>query len=252
MLHLPFRLVRMSGFLDGACRSVKAVPADEEFSSPPADDNTYWTGCNRTLLLRDEGISVTLPSEPSTAAPKPRAFRSASWRGFILCLAIGFVAGVLIVEARMAPLVKRMSAVEEQVKGVSSGVEAAKVDAALAKAAMEADGYLALGTPNAYQDLGLFWQVHGLQLVSDPQGCRVTGEILYRLMVRRQNVELSATLISTSENAATALGTSVLATATPGKYEKFSIPVRTGAKLSDIGQVYLKLNEHSGTAGALY
>jgi len=195
---------------------------------------------------------VTLPSAPSTAAPKPSAFRSASWRGFILCLAIGFVAGVLIVEARMSPLARRMSAVEEQVKGFSAGVESAKVDAALAKAAMEADGYLALGTPNAYQDLGPFWQVHGLQLVADPQGCRVTGEILYRLMVRRQNVDLSATLISSADKGATAIGASVLATATPGKYERFSIPVRTGTKLSDIGQVYLKLNEHSGTAGALY
>jgi hypothetical protein len=194
---------------------------------------------------------VTLPGEPSTAASK-RSGASVSWAGFIVCLVIGFVAGVLIVEARMSPLTKRMSAVEEQVKGFSAGVESAKVDAALAKAAMEADGYLGLGTPNAYQDLGPFWQVHGLQLIADPQGCRVTGEILYRLMVRRQNVDLSATLISSSDRGATAIGASVLATATPGKYERFSIPVRTGTKLSDIGQVYLKLNEHSGTAGALY
>ena len=195
---------------------------------------------------------TTLPGESPTAFTRPNAVASVSWGGFIVCLAIGFVAGVLIVEARMSPLAKRMSAVEEQVKGFSAGVESAKVDAALAKAAMEADGYLALGTPNAYQDLGPFWQVHGLQLVADPQGCRVTGEILYRLMVRRQNVDLSATLISSADKGATAIGASVLATATPGKYERFSIPVRTGTKLSDIGQVYLKLNEHSGTAGALY
>ena len=177
---------------------------------------------------------------------------AASWGGFIACLAIGFVAGVLVVDGKTSPLAKRVSAVEEQVKNFSSGVDAAKLDAALAKAAMDADGYLALGTPNAYQDLGPFWQVHGLQLVADPQGCRVTGEILYRLMVRRQNIELSATLISSSNNTVTALGTSVLATATPGKYERFSVLVRTDAKLSEIGQVYLKLNEHSGTAGALY
>jgi hypothetical protein len=192
---------------------------------------------------------VTLPVEPSSASSKKRF---ASWGGFGLCLVIGFVAGVLIVQGKTAPLAKRVSAVEEQVKGFSSGVDAAKVDAALAKAAMDADGYLALGTPNSYQDLGPFWQVHGLQLISDPQGCRVTGEILYRLMVRRQNVELSATLISSSNNTVTAIGTSVLSTATPGKYERFSVPVRTDTKLSDIGQVYLRLNEHSGTAGALY
>jgi len=198
---------------------------------------------------------VTLPIELSSAPTKRAARLSSafsSWPGFIVCLVIGFVAGVLIVDGKTKPLVKRMSAVEEQVKGFSNNVEAAKLDAALAKAAMDADGYLALGTPNAYQDLGPFWQVHGLQLVSDPQGCRVTGEILYRLMVRRQNVDLSATLISTSNNTVTALGTSVLATISPGKYERFSIPVRTGANLSDIGQVYLKLNEHSGTAGAVY
>lgn len=192
---------------------------------------------------------MTLPVEPSSASSK-RA--SVSWGGFAACLVIGFVAGVLIVQGKTDPLAKRVSAVEEQVKGFSSGVEAAKLDAALAKAAMDADGYLALGTPNAYQDVGPFWQVHGLQLISDPQGCRVTGEILYRLMVRRQNVELSATLISSSSNTVTALGTSVLSAATPGKYERFSVLVRTDTKLSDIGQVYLKLNEHSGTAGALY
>src|SRR5262249_32282546 len=140
----------------------------------------------------------------------------ASWGGFAACLVIGFVAGVLIVQGKTDPLAKRMSAVEEQVKGFSSGVEAAKLDAAVAKAAMGADGYLALGTPNSYQDLGPFWQVHGLQLVTDPQGCRITGEILYRLMVRRQNVELSATLISSSNSSATAVGASVLSTATPG------------------------------------
>jgi hypothetical protein len=183
---------------------------------------------------------------------KPSAASSRSWGGFILCLVIGFVAGVLVVNGKTDPLVKRVSAVEEQVKGFSSGVETAKLDAALAKAAMDADGYLALGTPNSYQDLGPFWQVHGLQLIADPQGCRVTGEVLYRLMVRRQNIELSATLISASNNTATALGTSVLSSATPGKYERFSVLVRTDTKLSDIGQVYLKLNEHSGTAGALY
>ena len=188
----------------------------------------------------------------TTTVTLPRQFSAASWGGFVVCLAIGFVAGVLVVDGKTSPLAKRVSAVEEQVRGFSTGVEAAKLDAALAKAAMGADGYLALGTPNAYQDLGPFWQVHGLQLVSDPQGCQVTGEILYRLMVRRQNIELSATLISSSNNTVTALGTSVLPTATPGKYERFSVLVRTDAKLSEIGQVYLKLNEHSGTAGALY
>jgi len=192
---------------------------------------------------------TTLPSEASSASSKPRSAFSSSWAGFIVCLVIGFVAGVLIVDGKTA---KRVSAVEEQVKGFSGDVAAAKVDAALAKAAMSADGYLALGTPNAYQDLGPFWQVHGLQLVSDPQGCRVSGEILYRLMVRRQNVDLSATLITSSNNTVTAVGASVLAVATPGKYERFSIPVRTGAKLSEIGQVYLRINEHSGTTGALY
>jgi len=195
---------------------------------------------------------MSVPSESPNASSKQSAPFSTSWGGFVVCLVIGFVAGVLIVDGKTRPLAQRVSAVEEQVKGFSAGVETARVDAALAKAAMEADGYLALGTPNAYQDLGPFWQVHGLQLVVDPQGCRVTGEILYRLMVRRQNVDLSATLITTSSNTVTAVGASVLAVATPGKYERFSIPVRTGAKLSDIGQVYLKLNEHSGTAGALY
>jgi hypothetical protein len=186
------------------------------------------------------------PSDASTTMSSP------SWRGYIVGLVIGLLGGILIVHGKTDPLARRVSAVEEQVKGFSSGVETAKVDAALAKAAMEADGYMALGTPNSYQDLGPFWQVHGLQLIADPQGCRVTGEILYRLMVRRQNVDVSATLISASNNAATALGTSVLPTATPGKYERFSIPVRTGVKLSEIGQVYLRLNEHSGTAGPLY
>ena len=195
---------------------------------------------------------MTLPTEPSNAPSRRSPISAASWGGFIVCLVIGFVAGVLIVDGKTGPLAKRVSAVEEQVRGFSTGVESAKLDAALAKAAMEADGYLALGTPNAYQDLGPFWQVHGLQLVSDPQGCRVTGEILYRLMVRRQNVDLSATLITSSSNTVTAVGASVLATATPGKYERFSILVRTDTKLSDVGQVYLKLNEHSGTTGALY
>jgi ribosomal protein L18 len=194
---------------------------------------------------------TTLPGEASSASSKPRSAFSSSWAGFIVCLVTGFVAGVLIVDGRTRPLANRVSAVEAQVKGFSADVEAAKVDAAVAKAAMYADRYLALGTPNAYQDLGPFWQVHGLQLVSDPQGCRVSGEILYRLMVRRQNVDVSATLI-TSSNTATAVGASVLAVATPGKYERFSIPVRTGAKLSEIGQVYLRVNERSGTAGALY
>jgi hypothetical protein len=192
---------------------------------------------------------VTLHIEPPDASATKR---SPTWGGYIVCLVIGFVGGILIVHGKTNPLAQRVSAVEEQVKGFSSSVETAKADAAVAKAAMEADGYLALGTPNSYQDLGPFWQVHGLQLISDPQGCRVTGEILYRLMVRRQNVDLSATLISASNNAATALGASVLPTATPGKYERFSIPVRTGVKLSEIGQVYLRINEHSGTAGALY
>jgi hypothetical protein len=195
---------------------------------------------------------TTLPNEASSASSKPRSAFSSSWAGFLVCLVIGFVAGVLIVDGRTRPLARRVLAVETQVKGFSADVEAAKVDAAFAKAAMYADGYLALGTPNAYQDLGPFWQVHGLQLVSDPQGCRVSGEILYRLMVRRQNVDVSATLITSSDNTVTAVGASVLAAATPGKYERFSIPVRTGAKLSEIGQVYLKINEHSGTTGALY
>ena len=129
---------------------------------------------------------MTLHIEPSDT---PTTKHAPSWGGYIVCVVIGFVGGVLIVHGKTDPLAQRVSAVEQQIKGVASGVETAKVDAALAKAAMEADGYLALGTPNSYQDVGPFWQVHGLQLISDPQGCRVTGEILYRLMVRRQNVD---------------------------------------------------------------
>ena len=114
---------------------------------------------------------------------------------------------------------------------------------------LAASGFLTLGNPDTYDSLGPFWQVTRLALQSDPQGCRVTGQILYRLSVRRQNVDMSVDLLN-DRFATVASGKGVLASAMPGRYTNFSVLVRTDAKLSELTTARITLDENSGTTGA--
>jgi hypothetical protein len=165
----------------------------------------------------------------------------------VIALVTGCVAGSYVAGRKVEPLAARISALNDQIKSLSGELVTTK----LAMPSLDAEGYLELGKPNIYQDLGPFWQVSELVLIADPQGCRVAGEILYRLSVRRQNVEMSVELIDAAFKTV-ARGTAVLSQALPGRYARFSVIIRTDAKLSDIGRVHLKLNENSGTSAALY
>lgn len=183
------------------------------------------------------------------------------WTAYVVVLVIGFIAGSYLADGKTTLLATRVSAADERVKSIEErvkGIEERMVklasDVGTAKEAvqsLDADGYLALGNPDTYQNLGPFWQIRKLQLMSDPQGCRVTGEILYRLSMRRQNVDLSLQLMDSSFKTV-ASGTSVLSAGISGRYTSFSVLVRTDAKLSDIATVHLTLNENSGTTAALY
>jgi hypothetical protein len=101
---------------------------------------------------------------------------------------------------------------------------------------------------DTYQEVGKFWQVRGLRLASHPQGVELTGQVLYRLSVNRQNVRLSARLLGAVQDS----GDAVIQTIRPGRYSNFSVIIRTRADLRDVSLACLQIDESSGTTGGLY
>lgn len=158
----------------------------------------------------------------------------------VVFLAVGWVAGIQFAGKNTKALDDKISSVQRQVLNVASAVLSNRLDA---------ENLLSLGNPDNYETLGPFWQGRGVQLVSDPQGCRVVGEILYRLSVRRQNINVSVELVGSKT---VAQGTAVLSQVTPGIYQPFSVVIRTDAKLSDISHVRVKLDENTGTTAPVY
>src|SRR4030095_12453997 len=81
-------------------------------------------------------------------------------------------------------------------------------------------GWFRVDSPDTYESLGPYWQVTQLRIESGPVGCRVIGEILYRLSVVRRNVSMQVKLAGID-----ASGSGLLMTAIPGRYAPFSITV---------------------------
>jgi hypothetical protein len=71
--------------------------------------------------------------------------------------------------------------------------------------------------------------------------------LLYRLYVQRKNVSIHVTLWSIG-----AMGEGTLPLAVPGRYEPFSVTVRTEKPISKVTSVILSLDEDTGTTSAMY
>ena len=203
---------------------------------------------------------MTTPMPDDTPSAE-RTNKTTPWGAYVFFLIIGAFIGVYLIDNKIEPLEKRISTLETKAESYEKRLTAFEqqltmTDARVASLALSSsktdpDAYLDLGNPNTYEDLGSFWQVKGLVVRSDPQGCRIDGDVLYRLNVRRQNVDMSVELLS-EDFKTLANGKSVLRDAIPGRYTSFSFVVLTDAKLSDVKRIHLRINESSGTTSAAY
>jgi len=102
-----------------------------------------------------------------------------------------------------------------------------------------------------YQNIGPFWQVTGLELGENPQGCVLRGRILGKLAIGRQNMHIKVELLSNRFNSRGS-GSGVLQSLIPGHYSAFSIVIPTDSNLVDVELIRISIDQGTGTTSAVY